>query len=202
MQVSPIKNGDYVKVKGIDFGDGAKSFDARAASAAGGGAIELRLDSQTGTLVGTCSVGSTGGLTSWATKSCSISGATGKHDLFLKFTGGSGNLFYFNWWKFTPLGTETSFGKVPECGNRIEMAVITGNAPSIRLDFSQPVLPRTVKVCLFDLTGRMVTTLFTGRVTSSHLTLPMKGAEIRPGAYSLRVLLDGKTVLTEKLTLK
>jgi hypothetical protein len=102
MNVTSINNGDYIKVKAVNFGTGAVSFDARVASASSGGSIELRLDSQTGTLVGTCAVSGTGGATTWATKSCTVSGATGIHDLFLKFTGGSGELFKFNWWKFTP----------------------------------------------------------------------------------------------------
>jgi arabinoxylan arabinofuranohydrolase len=102
MDVTSINNGDYIKVKGVDFGTGAVSFDARVASASSGGSIELRLDSQTGTLVGTCAVQGTGGNQTWATRSCTVSGATGIHDLFLKFTGGSGALFNFNWWRFTP----------------------------------------------------------------------------------------------------
>jgi arabinoxylan arabinofuranohydrolase len=102
MAVTSINNGDYIKVKGVDFRTGAVSFDARVASASSGGSIELRLGSQTGTLVGTCTVQGTGGLQTWATRSCAISGATGVHDLYLRFTGGSGALFNFNWWKFIP----------------------------------------------------------------------------------------------------
>ena len=102
MDVTSINNGDYIKVKGVDFGTGAVSFDARVASATSGGNIELRLDSATGTLLGTCSVQGTGGVQTWTTKSCAVSGAAGIHDLYLKFTGGSGALFNFNWWRFTP----------------------------------------------------------------------------------------------------
>jgi arabinoxylan arabinofuranohydrolase len=98
--VCNIENGDWIRVKNVDFGTGAKTFDARVASSTNGGNIELRLDSPTGTLVGTCAVPSTGGSQKWVTKSCNISGATGLHDLYLKFTGGSGSLFTFNWWKF------------------------------------------------------------------------------------------------------
>ncbi|WP_438002950.1 glycoside hydrolase family 43 protein [Sorangium sp. So ce321] len=103
MDVGSIENGDYIKVKGVDFGTGAVSFDARVASATSGGNIELRLDSATGTLVGTCMVQGTGGFQTWVTTSCAVDGATGIHDLYLKFTGGNGFLFNVNWWKFTPL---------------------------------------------------------------------------------------------------
>lgn len=98
MNVTSINNGDYIKVKDVDFLDGVTSFDARVSSAASNAAIELHLDSQTGTSLGTCAVS---GASSWTTKTCSVSGGSGKHDLFLKFTGGSGDLFKFNWWKFT-----------------------------------------------------------------------------------------------------
>ena len=104
MDVCNIENGDWIKVKGVDFGSGAASFDARVASATNGGNIELHLDSATGKLVGTCAVSSTGGWQTFTTKSCNVSGATGVHDLYLKFTGGSGSLFNINWWKFTGTG--------------------------------------------------------------------------------------------------
>lgn len=102
MAVSFIANGDYIKVKGVAFGNspGARSFTARVASATSGGKIELRLDSTSGTLVGTCTVPGTGGWQTWTTVTCSVCGATGTHDLFLRFTGGSGELFNFNWWQF------------------------------------------------------------------------------------------------------
>src|SRR6188768_1250456 len=97
MNVTAISNGDYIKLKDVDFADGVTSFDARVSSAASNAKIELHLDSQTGTLLGTCDVS---GASSWATKSCAVSGGSGKHDLFLKFLGGSGDLFKFNWWRF------------------------------------------------------------------------------------------------------
>ncbi|MBP2629613.1 MAG: xynD2 [Firmicutes bacterium] len=100
MNVGYIENGDWIKVKGVNFGSGAASFDASVASATNGGNIELRLDSPTGTLIGTCAIQGTGNWQSWVTKSCNVSGATGVHDLYLKFTGGSGYLFNLNWWKF------------------------------------------------------------------------------------------------------
>ncbi|KAH7323204.1 glycosyl hydrolase, partial [Stachybotrys elegans] len=101
INVSYIHNGDYIKVKGVAFGTGARSFSARVASASSGGRIELRLGSQTGTLVGTCTVGGTGGWQTWTTVTCAVSGATGTQDLFLRFTGGSDVLFNFNWWQFS-----------------------------------------------------------------------------------------------------
>jgi len=101
MDVTNIQNGDYIKVKSVDFGIGANSFSARVASSTSGGNIELHLDSVTGTTIGTCAVTGTGGAQTWRTlTSCAVTGATGVHDLFVRFTGGSGDLFNVNWWKF------------------------------------------------------------------------------------------------------
>ncbi|KAH8728681.1 putative xylanase 7 [Phaeosphaeriaceae sp. PMI808] len=99
--VTSISNNDYIKVKGVAFGaNGAKSLSVRVASGGGGGKIEVRLGSTTGTLVGTCNVSGTGGAQTWATVTCPISGAKGTSDLFFRFTGSGDNLFNFNWWKF------------------------------------------------------------------------------------------------------
>jgi hypothetical protein len=100
MNVGWIENGDWIKVAGVAFGTGATAFQARVASATGGGTIELHLDSVGGTQVGRCSVPGTGGWQTWSTVSCSVAGATGTHDLYLRFTGGTGFLFNVNWWQF------------------------------------------------------------------------------------------------------
>ncbi len=111
-----IENGDYAVFSNIDFGSGAKSFKTRVASATEGGNIEIRLDSITGPLVGTCKVTGTGGWQNWTDVTCNVSGASDTHDLYLKFTGDSGYLFNMNWWKFstasvtptpTPISTPT-----------------------------------------------------------------------------------------------
>lgn len=95
-----IETGDSAVYKNIDFGNGAGNFQARVASATSGGNIEIRLDSPTGTLVGTCPVTGTGDWQNWADVKCNVSGVAGKHDVYLKFTGGSGYLFNINWFMF------------------------------------------------------------------------------------------------------
>jgi hypothetical protein len=101
INVSFINDGDYIKVSGVDFREGASAFTARVASATQGGRIELHLDGVDGLAVGTCDVPGTGGWQEWTTIACDVDGATGTHDLFLVFHGdGSGELFNFNWWQF------------------------------------------------------------------------------------------------------
>jgi arabinoxylan arabinofuranohydrolase len=193
INVDSIHNGDYIKVKGVDFGPGAKSFEARVASGGSGGSIELRLDASTGTLAGTCSVAGTGGWQTWTTKSCDITGTAGVHDLYIKFTGGSGLLFNFNWWRFMPavktIPSRAAMGEVKQ-----PITVTTG-AGFIKLDFSRPVSRGKVNVSLFDLNGRRGPTLFNGNVTSSRLILPIRTAGIRTEAYLINVSLNDKEVL-------
>lgn len=107
MNVGWIENGDYVKVKGVAFGTGATAFSARVASATSGGRIEVRLDGTGGPVVATCTVGGTGGWQSWTTTTCPVTGASGTHDLYLRFAGGSGNLFNVDSWQFAR-GTSTT----------------------------------------------------------------------------------------------
>ena len=102
-----IENGDYAVYKSVNFGEGAQSFQARVSSATNGGNIEIRLDSIDGTLVGTCPVKGTGDWQTWADVTCNVSGVTGKHDLYLKFTGDSGYLFNINWFKFSKASVVT-----------------------------------------------------------------------------------------------
>ncbi|MDI5941388.1 carbohydrate-binding protein, partial [Micromonospora sp. DH15] len=116
MNASFLSNGDYIKVKGVAFGAGASSFSARVASAGSGGTIEVRLGGPTGTRVGACTVPVTGGWQTWQTVSCPVTGATGTQDLYLRFTGGSGNLFNLNWWQFGTGSNPTPTPTTPPAG--------------------------------------------------------------------------------------
>ena len=97
--VTDISNGDYIKVRSVDFGKGAKSFESNVASATDGGSIEIHVDRPIGTLLGTCIVKSTGGVTNWAVQSCKVNKIKGVHDIYFVFKGGAGDLFNFDWWK-------------------------------------------------------------------------------------------------------
>ncbi|PXV95643.1 alpha-L-arabinofuranosidase [Lachnotalea glycerini] len=100
--VTSIHNGDWIAVGNADFGsDGAKTVKANVASTVGG-KIEIRLDSVTGSLVGTLDVPSTGGTQTWKEIETTVSNATGVHNVFFVFTGnGSNNLFNFDYWQFS-----------------------------------------------------------------------------------------------------
>jgi uncharacterized protein (TIGR03790 family) len=82
-----INNDDYTYYNGINLG-GATSFSARVANPNSAGAIQIRLDSPTGTLIGTCPVAGTGGFQTWTTSTCSLTSTSGIHNLYLVYSGG------------------------------------------------------------------------------------------------------------------
>lgn len=101
--LSGIHNGDWIKLRNVDFGKGgAAEFKASAASALRGGVIEVRLDSVEGPVVATLPVKGTGGWEEWQTFSTRLSQkVSGVHDLYLLFSGRKGpRLFNLDWWEF------------------------------------------------------------------------------------------------------
>lgn len=98
--VTKIDDGDYLKVRSVDFGKGAKKFAASVASASEGGKIEIRLDGINGKLLGICEIKNTGSMQSWAEQSFKVKKAFGVHDLYFVFKGDQEQLFNFNFWQF------------------------------------------------------------------------------------------------------
>ncbi len=92
-----IENGDYVMYKRLDFEDGAKSFTARLSGNTA--KIELYLDSLD-TPAASISYPGTGSFSKWETVTFNIPAISGKHNLYIKFTGGEGYLVNMNWFKF------------------------------------------------------------------------------------------------------
>ncbi|WP_338556819.1 carbohydrate-binding protein [Paenibacillus sp. KS-LC4] len=126
LNVTNVNNGDWIAVGKADFGtSGAKTFKANVASNVGG-KIEIRLDSATGTLVGTLNVSSTGGVQNWQEIETTVSNATGVHNLFLVFTGsGASNLFNIDYWQFTPNTSTTPTNPTTPTGTRVEAENMT-----------------------------------------------------------------------------
>ncbi len=103
--ITSIHNGDWLKLRSVDFGkDGASAFTACVASMVKGGSIELRVDALGGPIIGTLDVSPTGGIEKWLLQSTSITAAKeenkkGVYVLFLLFKGGEGELFNVDYWK-------------------------------------------------------------------------------------------------------
>lgn len=119
--VSEINNGDYIKVREVDFGKyNPSAFEVSAASALLGGRIEIHLDSLHGAKVGELSITRTGGWEQWRTFRTAITEKfSGKHDVYFVFAGNKGcKLFNFDYWKFEAKERMTDnpiiFGDVPD----------------------------------------------------------------------------------------
>lgn len=100
--VTETNNGDYIKVREVDFNRKPKSFAASVASNIRGGVMEVRLDSIGGEKIAEIKIGNTGGWDKWSTVKTNIEKTvSGTRDLFFVFRGEKGvRLMSFNWWKF------------------------------------------------------------------------------------------------------
>jgi len=96
--ITSVNNGDYLKVQGINFSNGASSVEVNVA-ALYGGKIEIRADKIDGPMISTVDVKSSGEGDVWKTISAPVKKVTGIHDLFFVFKGEK-DLFNFDWWKF------------------------------------------------------------------------------------------------------
>ncbi len=101
------KNGTWVGYKGFDFGTSCNYFWIEVASGAKSGAIELRLESASGPVVGTVALSNTGGMDHYKPFAVKLpKPITGKHDLFLKFIGEEGTAFHVGRFRFQMVAPE------------------------------------------------------------------------------------------------
>ncbi len=93
--VGYIKNNTWISFTGHVFSQYDTSFNV-AASGATGGTIEFRLDSTTGTLIGTATVNGSTGFSDYKMFSTAITPTTGTHDLYLVFKHPTNTGYLFN----------------------------------------------------------------------------------------------------------
>jgi hypothetical protein len=174
--VTLIQNNDWTTYHNIDFGSGAATFEARVSGAAGG-SIEVHLDSSNSPVSGTCTVPASG---AWSTVSCPVTGIKGNHALYLKFKGtGTGNLFSFNWFDFTP-GTSTV--------RMAQQSVFARNNPRIAIcnGLTLPIPGNAGKklgtVAVYNLSGRLVYSAQAGGNAKTRIT----DAGLRRGIYIVK----------------
>jgi beta-xylosidase len=95
--VTQIHNGDWIKVREVDFGDKpAQMVSVETLNFKNEGRIEFYLDELGGNAIARLDI-----LGEYPVKTARIRGnVTGKHDLYILFRGGDEQLFDFDWWKF------------------------------------------------------------------------------------------------------
>lgn len=131
-KIGGIATGEWCKYSNVDLDTGFLNFEIMAASA-GSGSVDIRLDSLTGTKLGTCIVNTTGGWDNFAANTTVLanpSGIIGIHDIYLVFTGSFDfDLFKFKTHRVLPPGASTPF-KTYEAENAtlVDGATININA--------------------------------------------------------------------------
>ena len=98
MYVTDLNDGEYIRLRGVDFGMGATTFTVSAA-AKGAATVTLRLDRQDGPVIGTARITDTGSVNDYRMCHASVSRAKGVHDLYLCFSRVSGDV-RLDWWQF------------------------------------------------------------------------------------------------------
>ena len=91
----------WIRVSGVDFGNGAENLRVKAANVGDGNKIEIRKGSVSGTLAGTCSLEKTGNWNSYVDNDCEMSGLSGVVDeLFFVFKGSKDSTMGIIEWEF------------------------------------------------------------------------------------------------------
>jgi len=142
--VTNIENGNWVAYNNVNL-NGVNSFVARVASAGFGGNIEIRLDSPSGTLIGTCPVSGTGGWQMFANVFGNVTGASGTHTVYLVFTGAGGNLFNLEYFGFFAAPAVASHQLVP--GNTYALkALINGKYVTAPNNGASPLIASSASI--------------------------------------------------------
>ena len=98
--IGSCDRGDWVCFNSVNLGSGYSTFKAYVAKGTSTNMYaEIRLDSTSGTLAGTLTTTYTGGWSTFQEQSTSLSGASGTHNIYVVFSGGSG-VGDFDWFKF------------------------------------------------------------------------------------------------------
>ena len=100
MYVHDIDDGEYILVRGVNFGGkGAKKIKASIGSD-GFGCLEVHIDTPDSPARVVIPIKPTGGKTNFCTFTRRIKGRIrGDHDLYLVFTGAGKDLFTIDWWR-------------------------------------------------------------------------------------------------------
>ena len=102
-----IEGGDALWYTGIAM-DGATTLTFHYAKGVDGGTIEVRLDSTTGTLLGTFTPASTGSWSTWLDGKVSLTTATGSHTLYLVAAGSTAGILNLDWIELSDSSTSTT----------------------------------------------------------------------------------------------
>ena len=91
----------WIRVSGVDFGNGAQNLRIKAANVGDGNKIEVHKGSVSGTLAGTCELEKTGNWNTYTDNDCEMTGLSGVVDqLFFVFKGSKDSTMGILEWEF------------------------------------------------------------------------------------------------------
>lgn len=101
LSVVDVNNGEYICVRGVDFGKNkARRFEVSALPLEGGN-LKIRLDAPDGKIVGNVNIPQGNEKSKYELYSCEVNAVSGIHDLYLSFEGENNkDLFELDYWKF------------------------------------------------------------------------------------------------------
>lgn len=101
LSVVDVNNGEYICVRGVDFGKNkARRFEVSALPLEGGN-LKIRLDAPDGKIVGNVNIPQGNETSKYELYSCEVNAVSGVHDLYLSFEGENNkDLFELDYWKF------------------------------------------------------------------------------------------------------
>lgn len=101
LSVVDVNNGEYICVRGGNFGKNkARRFEVSALPLEGGN-LKIRLDAPDGKIVGNVNIPQGNETSKYELYSCEVNAVSGIHDLYLSFEGENNkDLFELDYWKF------------------------------------------------------------------------------------------------------
>lgn len=99
MYVTDVNDGEYIRLRGVDFGQKGATKYLLSAAAKGQCTVTLRLDGIDGVVIGTLNITDTGSVEKYKQFTAKVRNATGIHDLYICFSNTSGDI-HLDYWRF------------------------------------------------------------------------------------------------------
>jgi beta-xylosidase len=201
---------DWAMYAGVEFGNAEydKTPDSLkiVASSTTGGSVEVWLDSlETGDKIAECLISNTGSSKTFQTFTSTVESVSGRHDVYLKFTGtGTGKLFQLQWLYFTAkgdtitMGAKSSDSPIPQSYG-LEQNFPNPFNPSTIINYALPA-SGFVTLRVFDMLGREVAILVNEQKSAGKYSLRFDGRSFSSGVYFYWLQAD-KFIETKKLVL-
>ncbi len=185
--VSGIGNNSWVRYDSVDFTPQTGiigQVQARVASTNANNTIQVRLGSNTGTLLGTIAVPSTGSLTTWMTTmpaNLTMMPPAGIQNLVLVFLG-TANTMNVNWVRFIPV-----FPGINPAGSSASSAVLTCQRLN-KNTFTVIGAAAPAEIRLFNMKGQEMLDAFNSKASEKDITVNLNTkAALSSGSYVLTV---------------